>query len=74
MQEFEDDIEIARRIARNIKKIRQKRGYSQVYLADLTVRSREHISRIETGKETIGLYTLIRIANVFEVTLDELTK
>ncbi|MDR1169138.1 MAG: helix-turn-helix domain-containing protein [Heliobacteriaceae bacterium] len=72
MQEFEDNSEIAGRIAENIKKLRKEKGYSQVYLADLIVRSREHISRLETGRETIGLYTFIRLAEVFGVSLDEL--
>lgn len=72
MQEFEKDAEISCRVADNIKKLRKQKGWSQVYLADLIVRSRSHINRIETGKDTTGLHTLVRIAKIFDITLDEL--
>lgn len=59
-------------VAKNIRMLRKKNGYSQEYLAELVDRTREHINRLETGKETIGFTTFIKLAEVFEVSLDEL--
>lgn len=58
-------------ISQNIRKFRLERGFSQEYLAELIDRSREHISRLETGKESIGLSSFIRLAQIFDVSLDE---
>ena len=59
-------------LANNIRRLRKEKHFSQEYLAELVDRSREHINRIETCKETIGFPTFIRLAQVFEVSLDEL--
>ena len=60
------------KLAKNIRELRKKNKYSQEYLAELVDRTREHINRLETGKETIGFPTFIRLAEVFCVSLDEL--
>jgi transcriptional regulator with XRE-family HTH domain len=60
------------RIRKKIKYYRKLRGYSQEFLADKINRTREHLNRIENGKETLGLNTFIRIALVLEVSLEEL--
>lgn len=59
-------------VAKNIRTLRNSNKYSQEYLAELVDRTREHINRLETGKETIGFTTFIKLAKVFGVSLDEL--
>ncbi|MBQ8460112.1 helix-turn-helix transcriptional regulator [bacterium] len=59
-------------LAQNIRKLRKKNNYSQEYLAELIDRTREHVNRLETGRETIGFPTFIKLAEVFGVSLDEL--
>ena len=70
MQEGADNYKL--QLARNIKILRKRNRYSQEYLAELIDRTREHINRLEKGKETIGFPTFIRLAEVFGVSLDEL--
>lgn len=49
-----------------------KNKYSQEYLAELIDRTREHVNRLEKGRETIGFTTFIKLAQIFNVSLDEL--
>ena len=60
------------KVAKNIRALRKQHKYSQEYLAELIDRTREHINRLEKGKETIGFPTFIRLAQIFNVSLDEL--
>ena len=56
-------------------RVREKRlemHYSQEHLAESTGLSPVYISNIETGKKKASLESLISIANVLGVTLDEL--
>jgi len=69
---MQDDFKYQKQLAQNIRMLRKKNGYSQERLAILTDRTREHINRLETGKETIGFPTFIRLAEVFKISLDEL--
>lgn len=71
MQEKYDYNKIVRK---NLKIFRKKCGYSQEYLAELVGCSREHLSRLETGKETIGFPTFIKLAKIFKISLDEFAK
>ena len=59
-------------VAQNIRILRKQNKYSQEYLAELIDRTREHINRLETGKETIGFPTFIKLAEVIGISLDEL--
>ena len=59
-------------LAKNIRMLRKRNKYSQEYLAELVDRTREHINRLETGKETIGFSTFIKLADVFYFSLDTL--
>lgn len=69
MQEFENySLQIRNRIRENRKRL----GISQEQLAEIIDCSREHIARIENGKINIGLENFIKLAQVFQVTLDEL--
>lgn len=69
---MQDDEVYKLKLAENIRTLRKRNGYSQEYLSALIDRTREHINRLETGKETIGFPTFIRLAKVFRVSLDEL--
>ena len=67
MQEFKNyNVKIRNRIRKNRKRL----GLSQ--LAEIIDCSREHIARIENGKINIGLEYFIKLAQVFNISLDEL--
>ena len=69
MQEFEN---YNLKIRNNIRKNRKNLKISQEKLAELIDCSREHIARIENGKINLGLKNFIKLAQVFNVSLDEL--
>ena len=69
MQEFEN---YNLKIRNNIRKNRKKLKISQEKLAERIDCSREHIARIENGKINLGLKNFIKLAQVFNVSLDEL--
>ena len=60
------------KIRNRIRKFRKQRGLSQEKLAELVDSSREHINRMESGKDNISLSYFIKLAEAFEVSLDEL--
>lgn len=69
MQEFKNyNLKIRKRIRKNRKRL----GLSQERLAEIIDCSREHIARIENGKINIGLENFIKLAQVFNISLDEL--
>ena len=69
MQEFKNyNLIIRNRIRKNRKRI----GYTQEQLAEIVDCSREHIARLENGKINAGLDLFIKLATVFEISLDEL--
>jgi transcriptional regulator with XRE-family HTH domain len=70
MQEFKKDYNAT--IRARIKKYRKLRGYSQELLAEKIDRTREHINKLENGKQTIGLNTFIRLAFALDISLEEL--
>lgn len=55
-----------------IKAARARKGVTQGYIANLIGLSTPHISNIETGNTKLGLPTIIHLANVFDVSVDEL--
>ena len=59
-------------IGQRIRQARVKRNYTQDYIAECTGLSNPHISNIETGNTKLSLPTIIKIANVLSVTVDEL--
>lgn len=69
MQVFND---YNHKISKRIREYRKRRHLSQEQLAELIDCSREHIARVENGKINLGLDNFIRLATVFEVSLDEL--
>lgn len=71
-QNMQDENQYNEKIAQNIRLLRKKNKYSQEYLAELIDRTREHVNRLEKGRETIGFSTFIKLAQIFNVSLDEL--
>ena len=69
MQVFKD---YNNKIRNKLKKLREQNGLSQEQLAELIDCSREHIARVENGKINLGLDNFIRLATVFNISLDEL--
>lgn len=59
------------RIGRRIRVLRSERGWTQVMLADHAELTREHLSELENGHKEIGVRTLERIAQSFDLTLRE---
>lgn len=66
--EFEKKNEIGFRI----QKLRKERNISQETMGEILDIHANNISKIETGRSTLKLDTLIKIADYFEVTLDSL--
>jgi transcriptional regulator with XRE-family HTH domain len=58
--------------AENIKKIRNKRGWNQLFLAEKLDISSNFLSEIETGKGWVSPLTLVKLANALEVEVFEL--
>lgn len=61
-------------IGQNIKRLRRKYNMTQEELAALIDGDQKAISRIESGKSRPGLSTYLRIANVFQVSIDRFLK
>ena len=59
-------------VGNNIRKLRKKHGMSQKDLAaQLNIR-RQTVSAYEREVSIPDIYTLIRVADIFDITLDEL--
>lgn len=64
---------ISNTIGKNIKKLRRQNAVKQDVLASSLHMRRQTISSYERGITLPSIFTLIRIADFFNVTLDELT-
>lgn len=62
------------KLQENLTKLRKQKGFSQEELAYQLGVSRQSVSKWESGASIPELERLIEIANLFEVTLDELVK
>lgn len=73
-KEFKFNPKIKEVIAKNIRKYRKLKGYTQEQLAVYTERSFEFIRRIETdyGRRGFSIETLYRISVVLEVDMNSL--
>jgi len=60
------------KIGERIKRIRSEKGITQEQLADLTGIKRSNISRLESGKHTVTLPTLERIADALNIQVVQL--
>lgn len=54
----------------NVKRLRKERGWSQTELAEKVGVHLNHINRIETGKYMPVLDTVVKLADLFEVSID----
>ena len=59
-----------KRIGQRIADLRKAKGMTQQDLADLTGNQRNHISRIESGKYSVGFDTLQAIAEALGGTIN----
>lgn len=57
-----------------LKKEREKRGWSQTYLADKIHVSRQSVSKWETGKNYPSIEVIIDLSDLFGITVDELLR
>ena len=62
------------KIAKNIKFYRKQLGLTQGQLAEFLHGKKSLISNYENGYSTPDIYTLCRLAEIFDVTLDELVE
>lgn len=58
--------------AENVRRLRKDRGWSQTQLADRAGFHLTHINRVEAGKYVPSLDTAVKLAEVFETSLDDL--
>ena len=63
---------LRRQIGRNIAKLRERRGWVQKELARRLDVTRSGLSKWESGDHMPSVEALVRMAEVLEVTLDEL--
>ena len=62
------------KIAENIKFFRKQMGLTQEELAQMLCGKKSLISNYENGYSTPDVYTLCKLAEIFDVTLDELVE
>ena len=60
---------LLKRVSENIKKARKKRGLTQEGMTEFGFNYR-HYQKIESGKYSMNLYTLHRLAQHFEVSIE----
>ena len=64
--------EINKRVGLKIKKVREKKGWSQEHLAFEADLHRAYIGHIERGEKNVGLRNLEKIARTLRVNIKEL--
>jgi transcriptional regulator with XRE-family HTH domain len=57
-------------LAEKLKKLRQERGWSQEYLAQMVGIGQQYISKYESGKQSPSFKTLEKLADTFGVSVD----
>jgi transcriptional regulator with XRE-family HTH domain len=67
-----DEKELRRLLSFNIKNLRHLRDWSQAKLAEKIDVSVNFLADIETGKSWVSSFTLVKLANVFEIDVFEL--
>lgn len=58
---------IKKTVGSNIRRLREKRGWSQEKLAEMADLDRTYIGRIERGEKNIGVENLSKIAGTLNV-------
>ena len=62
------------KIGENIKFYRKQLGLTQGQLAEMLHGKKSLVSNYENGYSTPDVYTLCRLATIFDITLDELVE
>lgn len=57
-------------VGQNIRRLRKQKGFTQEQLAELIDGDQKYISKIEAGKARPSLSLYLKIANVFQVSID----
>ena len=66
-------LEARRKLAKRIRELRKKRGWTQQELADKADLVMRHIQRLESGKPpAIELDSMVKLAKAFQITLSTL--
>lgn len=68
------EADFLKRIGRNIKSIREKKGVTQTELADLCGFERSTTNRIESGGSNVTAKTLLKIAKALNISVSEIVK
>lgn len=71
---FRRRMDIRKVVARNLRRARRAVGLSQEALAEKAKVDRSYVSRVETGKVSIGLDTLAALAQAVGVAPSELLR
>lgn len=66
--------ESLRNLGNAIRVVRQKKGYSQERLAELSNLHRTYISDVERGERNVSFINLIKISHALEIELIDLLK
>jgi transcriptional regulator with XRE-family HTH domain len=63
-----------KRIGRNIKEIREKRGFTQKELADLCDIEKPSMNRLEAGRTNVTAKTILKVAKALHADPSELMR
>jgi transcriptional regulator with XRE-family HTH domain len=66
--------DICVRLGRRLRELRNKHGWSQAYLAEISGIGRVHISELENGRREAGLRVLEILAGSFEMSISQLLR
>ena len=69
-----DETHLRSLLSRNIKRFRQRRGWSQAKLAEKMEISTNYLSDIETKRGWVSPLSLVKMANALEIEVYELFK
>jgi transcriptional regulator with XRE-family HTH domain len=69
-----DERSLRKLFSQNIKRYRQRKGWSQEKLAEKIEISTNYLSDIETGRGWVSPFSLIKLANALEIEVFELFK
>ena len=61
-------------LGKRIKNLREKKSITQMELADKAGLARSYIGQIESGLKNASLETIVSIANILEVSIEEILK
>jgi transcriptional regulator with XRE-family HTH domain len=62
------------RFGEKLRTLRERRGMTQKELAQLLEFSRDHVSSLETGRKIPHSRLVVKIADIFHVTTDQLMR